>query len=304
MKKALTLIAALALLLSLSVPVRAEGEHFSVDGDVVTLRDDGTSQAYENFIFFAPVAAVLLETDAVSLFVDSVRVGNLNITSDFVAKLYEASVGEQVTLVTVNLTVANVGTRDFNLDPAQAVLVTGTGEQVCCLHSMMAEFDPLFLTGAEQSGSLTFKCVKSPAETLETFRLHLPAATDDTGTVVGGPFDLYFALDKEYMEPVDPSLTREQQLAAWAARNILRGANSSRAEIIDSLVRLGRTEEDAAVGVDFLQVDWNAVAVGRAQSALKLTFDQNRKEALQELLKNAGFAESEIEYAIEYLKIQ
>lgn len=304
MKKVIIILITFALILSLSAAAFAD-DHYTIDGDTIVIRDDGTGQAYPNFIFYSPIGAVVAENSSLRLSLDFVRILEIKAFSDIVASTYEATLGDEFCVVSIGVSIENIGHTDFTLDPAAALIVTSEKEQVTCLSSLTSKFDTFWLGGAEQSGTLVFKCTRSSADELTSIRLHFPAGKDASGANTGEALDISIVLDKKYQEPEDPALTHEQQIAAWFARNTLRSSYSSRQRMIDLLVRNGYAERDATAAIEYWNIDWNEQAVKQAQGYLRhMAGTADLRPQLEALMESAGFTADEIAFALDYLYIR
>ena len=207
-------------------------------------------------------------------------------------------------LIKLNVAFTNIGEKDIVFPPDSVLLVTSSGEQVGVLANKTTAFQPDFLSGSSQSGILVFKCESTKPEDITGFRLRFPFPADESAKPLEERIDLQFTLDKEYLIAGDPALTENQQLAAWRARNYNRNSSlsMSRASMISTIAAV-YGEEDATVGVDYLNIDWNEVALNRARQYMEqYATSSNDRAAMVYLLTDiAKFTPNEAAYAADVL---
>lgn len=201
MKKLLSLALILALLAALAVPACAEEEpepFYTVDGDTISLRDDGTIQ------FDSEGSRLLLATTNMGLeiqkgdlllTINEVRIVETTCSTESRMKMLESRYNEIVITISVDVTVENAGEEDLTFDPKEALIVTSAKEQLHVQSINTTAFEDLFLGGSAQQGKLFFVCHKTPADELTFFRLRLPAPVDENG-VEGDKITFQFELQE------------------------------------------------------------------------------------------------------------
>lgn len=97
-------------------------------------------------------------------------------------------------------------------------------------------------------------------------------------------------------EVAEPVLPLAQQQAVLKAESYLAYSAFSRTGLIGQLEYEGFTNADAAFGVDYLNVDWNAQAALKAQSYLD--FSSFSRQGLIDQLIYEGFTAEEAEFGV------
>lgn len=305
MKKLISCILVFVLIAALAAPAGAEEPLFLVDGNTVTVRDDGTDQVFEPLIFRTTGMDALADAGGLRLSIDELIVRETKAMNDMLAETYDAQIGDVFLLVRLTLRVKNIGADDLFFDPGAALLVTSEGEQVGCFPPQTSLKEAEYLVGAEQAGTLVFKCANTSAEALTGFRLRMPFPTDERGQALDERIDLHFELDRDFLVERDPVLTEAQQLAVWRARYYYNSIAYSRQGLIEFLSP-SCDEADAVVAVDYLGYDWNAEAVRRARSYMEAyqTTQSDGEGMITLLTEFAKFTEDEARFAVQELGLR
>lgn len=182
-------------------PTPAPAELVTIEGNVITVRDDGTGEDSDGdgmkktVILTNRNIAYTGECGPIDYEIQSIQIAKINVTGD-AAQMLGLDSGKDAALVAIQLSVENTSDEDMTWYPNQSTIVTSDKEQVAANLLISDSVGGEFMGNVIKQGQIYFICKNTNAETLSHVRWRIDSPHDSKYNHFGEDIEIEFDFPK------------------------------------------------------------------------------------------------------------
>ena len=182
--------------------VQSNAQSVIIEGNTITVTDDGSGNSVDdNGMEKTPIVTTRginyeAQLGPMLFKVNSIQVAKIKAENSDVASAVNIEVGQEATLISLDITCENTSDDDIAFYPDQSIVVTDHKEQISCMTFWSDNVGGDFLGNVEKTGQIFFIAEKTPADEIASFSIRIDAPHNSNYDKVSDDLKIDFNINK------------------------------------------------------------------------------------------------------------